>query len=459
MIASHTLSLARRKVEPSKLSWFRFGALADGVILTTDHGRWHHMPEAEFHALLAGEIEPGHPQYDALASKGFLRDQTSLDDVAATVRGRKRYVGVGPQLHILHTAGEDGARLGVETAKEILDHVMLSTAHQLELRVVAPPGTHDADLLAFLLQYGTEKNRYEGKGLTWRYVTDLASVPEAARSWLVDKKVVVQTRLDGPAALHDAQRTTGPDHATVRAAIAALHAAAATRSRSEWRVQADVHVGAANAHAPAEVVAELVDAGIRRVRLHPIAQGPNAINATTFRAFYAGFLDALLASEAAGAPIVDERTATLATRVLKSDAGSDVDMRSPSAAGLGVLVYDHQGQIFPCEAARALNGAGDDMFLLGKAGVLSYKDCMSHATLRTLAIASVIESLPGFADHWSTPWCGVDPVAAYAETGDLFARPHGFSDAGFQFAQIGVFFERLLEANAETLATLGRWSA
>ena len=110
MIDTHTVSLPRRPVDAEKLGYFRFGALADGVILTTEHGRWHHLPPHTFRDLLAGRVEPGHAEYDALAAKGFLRDQLALDDMAAAIRNRRRYVGVGPVAHQIQLADDQGAR-------------------------------------------------------------------------------------------------------------------------------------------------------------------------------------------------------------------------------------------------------------------------------------------------------------------------------------------------------------
>jgi hypothetical protein len=459
VIDTHTVSLPRRPVDAEKLGYFRFGALAGGIILTTDHGRWHHLSEADFRALLAGSLEPGHAEYDALAAKGFLRDQLALDDMAAAIRSRRRYVGVGPVLHTLQLANAAGERLSVETGKDVLDHVMLSTSHALELQLVAPAGTWDGDLLMFLLQYGTEKNRYEGKTITWKLVTDLANLPEKADAWLVDKRVVVRARFDGPAGLHDAQRawSGAAEHATVSANIARLHALAATRNRDELRVEADVVVGAANAPHPEQVAQALVDAGVRKAVLQPRLQGEGAIDLAAWSAFADGFIGACAAHTRAGHTLVDVHTATVLTRALRAEPGAAVAWRSPSAAGLGQLVYDVHGHIFPSEAALRMHADGDDMFLLGKAGVLSYKDCVAHPTLRTLAVASTIESLPGFADHWAAPFCGVDPTSAFAATGDLFARTTSPADVAAQLAAVGVVFQRLVQATDADLAALAKW--
>lgn len=457
MTTTHTARVPRRPLDAEKLGYFRFGAFADGVLLTNDEGRWHHLSADDFRAWIAGGIEAGHAEYDNLAAKGFIREVLSLDEIASTVRARKRYIGIGPSRHVLHLGDATGARLGIDAAKDILDHAMLSTSAALEFTLAAPAGTYDADLLAFIVQYGVEKNRYEGKALTWILRTDLANLPEKADAWLVDKRFVVQVRFDGPAAAHDAQSEhagTAP-HATVAAAIARLHATAATKGKADWRVQALVTVGQGNVGDPAGVLAALTEAGIRRFRLQPLLHGEGAITPEAFGTFYASILDGLLAAVDAGTPLIEDLTGILTLRALRAEPGAEVDARSPTGSGLGQLVYDHHGHIFPSESALPLHAEGDELFLLGKAGVISYKDCMAHPTLRTLAVASILECLPGFADHWSTPFTGVDPVATYAGSGDLFPKLGLTPEITAQQAMLSSIFGRLV-ADAGNASTLGR---
>ena len=168
MIDTHTVSLPRRPVDAEKLGYFRFGALADGVILTTEHGRWHHLPPHTFRDLLAGRVEPGHAEYDALAAKGFLRDQLALDDMAAAIRNRRggeNGVGRGER-GVEHAIGEDeieeaGAgdfdlretRVGGEARGDLFGEGARiglgglgggQRAVRLELREVGPVGDLDA---------------------------------------------------------------------------------------------------------------------------------------------------------------------------------------------------------------------------------------------------------------------------------------------------------------------------
>ncbi len=460
--ASHTLSLPRQPVDAERLSWLRFGSLGGGVLLTNDQGRWHHVSSEDFRAFLAGTLPEGHATLESLAAKGFVRERVSLDEAAHTLRARKRFVGVGPTLHLVHLSGPQGP-IAVDTAKDVLDHIMLSTAHALELRLIAP-GAVDADLISFLLQYGTEKNRYEGKGLAWRLFADPGALTPTAESLLHDKRIQLVVRLDGPAALHDAQRdadATVPsgDHATTRATLARLAAAGSARSRTEWKPSAEVFVAAANVGQPEAVLAELIDAGIRRFRLQPVFSGAHAITPEDFRAFYDVFLAGLVGAIRSGEALVEDHTHTLLTRALRPEHGPDVETRAPCGQGMGMLVYDAQGRIFPSESARRLADDGDELFLLGTAGVVSYKDCMAHPTLRTLALSSIVECLPGFSDHWSAPFCGVDPTAAYAATGDLFPRLHESPEVRAEQGMLEALFLTLLSANAETLAAFQRHTA
>lgn len=454
MTTTHTVPVKPHDVDAESLGYFRFGPLADGFIVTTETGKWHHLDADAFSAFLKGEIAEDDELFSELSGKGFLRDTQDLDAMAGGLRARKRFVGLGPSLHVIHLVDEHGT-LSVDTAKHIVDHAMLSTASAMEFRFLAGDRI-ELDTLKFIHQYATEKNRYEGKTLTYRVVSSLAELDEEATTWLIDKRFGVHTTFDGPAGLHDAQRdaTGAAPHATLVGSIGALHEYAGKKRREGWMVEADVHVGAANASDPAAVLAALDAHGVRRIRLRPLLTGPQAISAEAFSTFYEGFLAGLIEAAAGdGERIVEGTTGTLLHNILQSEANDDVEIRSPSGLGLGQLVYDTQGHMFPSETARTLS-AEDGMFLLGEAGVLSYQDCVTHPTLRTLALASLLETLPGFADDWATPFVGVDPVEAYAAHGDLFPRFPTSEQVGIQRAQVEILFSTLLGDDEDAAASL-----
>lgn len=438
MSTTAAVPVAGRPVKPELLSYFRFGSFADGVLLTTEQGEWQHLDQPSFRALLAGDLGADSPAYGPLASKGFFRDGLDLEGVASALRRRKKYVGIGPAVHILALA-EGDARLSVAVAKDILDFAMLSTSASLELRLLPGDAPLDMDLLAFLLQYGTEKNRYEGKTLSWRLDVDPARLTEEAATWLVDKRVRVRAPL-----------TAGPIGEDTAAGIRRVHEAAKAKRRDGLAVEAELTLDARTAAAAPSLPAALASHGITRVHLTPVVDGDHALSTDAWRAAYAAFIGAALATGS----VVEESAAVIAQRATRVDADADPDFRSPGGAGAARLAYDLEGRIFPGTLARTLEDP--EMFLLGRAGQTSYKEVTRHATQRALALASLLEALPGFSEHWATPFLGIDPLESFARTGDLFPRLPTDPHVGARLAQVEAVFAVLVRDDADA-AGLKAW--
>ena len=438
MSPNAVVSVAPRPVKPELLGYFRFGSFAGGVLLTTELGEWHYLDDASFHALLSGELGPESPAFGPLSSKGFFRDGLDLEGVASALRRRKKYVGIGPTLHVL-TLSEGDTRLSVAVAKDILDFAMLSTSASLEFRLLPGEQPLDMDLLAFLLQYGTEKNRYEGKTLSWRLDIDPARLTDEACTWLVDKRVRVRAPLHG---------ATVP--ADTAAGIQRVTDAAKAKRRDGVSVEATVSLDRTHAAGAAAIPAALAGFGISRVKLVPVVDGDHALTTDAWKTAYAEFLDAALAS----GTVVEESAAVIAQRATRVDADADPEFRSPGGAGAARLAYDMDGRIFP--GTLALKLEDPEMFLLGRAGQTSYKDVTRHATQRALALASLLEALPGFAEHWATPFLGVDPLESFARTGDLFPRLPTDPHVRARLAQVEAVFAVLVGEDARS-ASLRAW--
>jgi hypothetical protein len=436
-MTSLTASVTRLPVAADKLGYFRFGRLGEGWIVTNEHGEWHHFDDAGFRAFVAGDVDEAHPERDALAAKGFLRQGLDLEELAQSIRRRKRHVGGGPTVHALRLADGD-RRLAVEKAKDILDFAMLSTSAALELRLVPGDAPVDLDLLGFLVQYATEKNRYEGKALTWTIRVDPATLDDATVAWLADRRFELRAPMTA----------AGPSEVAA-AKITAFREAAAARKREGAVVAADVIVDASTLGALPALPDALAALGVKKLRVEPVVRGASAVDADTFAAAYREVLARLIGL---GAP-VEETAAAVVHLATQTEPGADVGLRSPSAGGL--VAYDLDGRILPSEAAVGLD---DDMFVLGTAGQTPYKEATTHATLRALTLASLLECLPGFADHWATPFLGVDPVRAFAATGDVFPKGPTTPEVRGLLAVVEAVFAVLVRGD-EPAARLRTWAS
>ena len=65
---------------------------------------------------------------------------------------------------------------------------------------------------------------------------------------------------------------------------------------------------------------------------------------------------------------------------------------------------------------------GDDYFLLGDVTTSTYEDLVNHPTVKTLAMSSLLDSLPSCHSCWNAPYCGVRPMHNYMQKKDLFGQ-------------------------------------
>jgi hypothetical protein len=86
------------------------------------------------------------------------------------------------------------------------------------------------------------------------------------------------------------------------------------------------------------------------------------------------------------------------------------------------VAYNYDGTVLPSDEARMVLAMGDPIFALGQVGTLTYDELVRHPTVKALAVASYVDSLPGCSTCWNAPWCGVRPLHNYMHTGDLFGQ-------------------------------------
>jgi hypothetical protein len=69
-----------------------------------------------------------------------------------------------------------------------------------------------------------------------------------------------------------------------------------------------------------------------------------------------------------------------------------------------------------------MHETGDDTFLLGRLGELTYRQMMGHPTVRSLVLATNIDSRPDCVNCAYNPFCGVDGVHTYKTQGSIAGR-------------------------------------
>lgn len=489
MTQRKTLSVTKRALDADKLGYFRYGTVRPGrTVVTNDAGEWSILSDAEFDALLAGELTAEHPRYLEFQEKGFVRQELDAELMATKVRRKKRFLGQGPHLHIIiatlrcnqsckycHASRTDMDRvdtdMSMETAKGAVDLAMQSTSPYINFEFTGGEPTVNMPVVKFVIEYSREKNRYERKALDHSIVTNMTYMTEENAEWLLANNVWVCTSLDGPEELHNwnrAWRKGGSAYENVIRWINYFNLRYVEMGLDPelYHVDALMTTTRKTLENWKELVDLYVSLGIRNIHIRPL--NPFGFAQKTWRVigytmdeyldFYSQVLDYILELNQQGIQIMEGTAATLLKKLLTPDDPNFVDIRSPIGSGTGQIAYSYDGKIYPSDEGRMVAGMGDDFFLIGKVGESSYQDVVGHPTNRALALASILDGLPQCNNCWNAPFCGVRPLHNYMNDRDLFGQRPQTPKCKEHMTLVRLLLDRLDQDSDGTIeTTFRRW--
>jgi His-Xaa-Ser system radical SAM maturase HxsB len=488
-MASRTVRVVRLPLAEEKLGFFRYGEVGGKKVVTNDAGAWHLLDEQSFQDLLAGRVVAGHRDYEALRDKGFLRDGLSTDELAARIARKKRFLGVGPHLHIVittlrcnqsckycHASRTNMDRvdtdMSLETAKKVVDHAMQSSSPYINFEFQGGEPTVNMPVIRFVVEYSREKNKYENKQLAHSLVTNMTYMTEENAEWLIRNDVLVCTSLDGPEELHNWNRTwkQGQNaYASVRKWIDYFNRRYVELGRDPqlWHVDALMTTSRRTFDFGKQVVDLYAELGMHTIFLRPLNPYGFALDtwqkigytADEYLAFYRATLDYIIEKNLAGTEIVEGTAAVFLNKLLTPDDPNFVDIRSPCGAGTGQIAYNFDGRLYTCDEARMTAAMGNELFQIGEAGVTSYRDAYTHPTVKAMAVASIQDSLPHCETCWNEPFCGVCPMHNYMVGGDLFGQRPNSPKCKEHYTIASLLLERLAnDSDGKIEKIFRRWT-
>jgi His-Xaa-Ser system radical SAM maturase HxsB len=439
------------------------------------------LQSEDFDDFVASRLAPNSPAFQCLEARHFLcTGEPPVTFLAVQLRTRKRYVFEGPALHMFvptlrcdhrclycqvspRRPHERGYDMSVETAAHAVDRVFESSAPALTIELQGGEAALRWDLVHYIVELAERRNDAVGKPLRFVLTTTLHLLTDNMLRYCRDHRIDLSTSLDGPAFIHDAQRPNPSRDGFDRTTRAIARARDVV---GPDRVSALTTITRHSLRFPHEIVDCYVEHGFSAISLRPLSpygfavRGWNKLGYTPqeFLRFYREAFDYILAINQSGTYLEEETARMLLAHVLTPFPTGYVDLRSPTGAGFGALIYNYDGKVYAADEGRMLAEMGDERFCLGDVRQSLFELLRSPA-MQWIAATGLAEALPGCADCAFVPYCGADPVFHTATADDPVGhRP----TSAFCRRQTGLFhllFEYLHAAEPRVMRTFMAWLA
>jgi len=467
--------------------FFRFRQVGDRYVITNVAGDFLLLDADELARVAAGDVPADSTLHRRLAERGFVRAEVDVPGLAARLRERKRFLHYGPNLHILvvtlrcnqtcvychasrRTMDAVETDMTRETAEKAVDAVLSTTNPSVTIEFQGGEPLASFDVVRHVVDYALERNQRAGKELGFALVSNLSLMDEGKLSWLLEHRVQVCTSVDGPAALHDRQRTLPGGSAFERAShwIRRINAEYAERGLDPtlYHVEALLTTTRNSLGMWKEIVDAYVDLGCRALFLRPLdpfgfvdRSGPRiSVEPREFLAFYRQAVDYMLELNAKGVEVLERFAAIFLTKILCGTDPDYLDIRSPCGAGIGQVAYNYDGRVFTCDEGRMLAEQGDDAFCIGHLDSDSYRQLVGHPMVRAAAIASNLDGQPDCSACAYNPYCGVCPAHNRKTQGTVFGRMRESALCAVHMGIQDYLFEKISLDDERTMRTFRQWT-
>lgn len=460
----------------------------DGVFVVTNaQGDFILLTREEFKGFVEGTIEPGTEMYERLKRGNFLRAEFDVPAAVERLKRRKRFLQHGPNLHMLvvtlrcnetcvycHASRAEMSAthtdMSKETAEQAVDFILQTPSPYVTIEFQGGEPLVNFPVVRHVIEYARERNQEVGKYLEFTMVSNLALMDEEKLAFLLDHKVQICTSIDGPEHLHDKQRKLVGGSAFKAAVhwIKRINEAYGQRGLdpSLYHVEALLTTTREALTRGREIVDTYAELGCRALFLRPV--DPFGFMEKTgakveypreeYLRFYRDTTDYIIEKNLQGTQILERYAAIFLTKILTGEDPNFLDIRSPSGAGIGAIAYNYDGLVFAGDEARMLHETGDDTFLLGRLGALTWNQLVSHPTLRALVLASNLDARPDCVNCAYNPYCGVCPVHTYKTQGSLVGRMRESTVCAVHKGIQDYLFTKIRRNDPGTMEVFRRWT-
>lgn len=453
------------------------------VLLVNEVGEFTFLPRDLFAKFIGKTLDREDSCYRTLKARHFLLDTPSnvpIELLATKYRTKKSFLQGFVKLHLfvvtlrcehscsycqVSRVGESRSRFDMseETARRAVELLFRSPSPALKVEFQGGEPLLSFDRIRQIVELVEATNESEGREIEFVIATNLALLTDQILSFCKEHSILLSTSLDGPEAVHNANRSRKGNDSH---ALVLRNLAYAREALGRDRVSAVMTTTRLSLEHPREIVDEYVRLGFDSIFLRAISPYGYAVKTgealryetEQFVVFYKEALARIIEVNRSGIEFVETYAQILLSKILTPFANGYVDLQSPAGAGLGVVAYNYDGDVYASDEARMLAEMGDHSFRLGNVHESSYEEIFGGDVLRALAASSILESMPGCCDCAFLPYCGSDPIFHYRTQGDAVGHRPTSAFCAKNMAIIRHLFELLRSGDQFVRDLLTRWA-
>lgn len=465
---------------------FRFDRRQNGDYLVTNEvGEFLNLSPDNFHAFTSHRAKPEETFYRDLKAKHFLSDNQSsahLELLASKYRTKKSFLDGFTKLHIFVTSlrcnqscpycqvsrqGNDADKGVFDMRPEVLQRsvelMLASPAPRITMEFQGGEPLVNFDLVKEAVRICKSLNASIGKEIDYVLCTNLSMLEDEHLDFCKEHELLISTSLDGPEFLHDSNRPMnngGPSHAVVTKNIRRAQEALGIQSVSALMTTTKNTLNHSQAIVDEYLRMNLGSLFLRDLNPFGFAVKTSAsigYGSDDFIRFYIEVLNYIISINRAGKTFSEVYASMILSKMLTPWPIGFVDLQSPSGAGVGVVLYNYDGNVYASDEGRMLAEVGDYTFRLGNVLEDNYRALFFGNTMQRIAAASCNEALAGCSDCAYQTYCGADPVRHYRTQGDIYGHRPSSTYCRKNMAIIKHLFNLVLEADSDLERIFWAW--
>src|SRR6266478_5125902 len=462
---------------------FRFRRLKDkSELLVNECGEFIAAPAGTAAQVVRKQLGPTDPLYALLKAKHFIYDDYSsplLDVLASKYRTKFDFISGSTKLHIFvvtlrcdhschycqvsrQTVNKGEFDMPKDVATAAVDRMLESPSRHITLELQGGEPLLAFDTIKYIVSIAKPGAAQRSKELDIVITSNLAFLTDDILEYCREHSIKLSTSLYGPEFIHNANRPR-PTGDSYQVAVEGIKRA--RRSLGSHQVAALMTTTQLSLQHPIEIIDEYVRQSFHTIFLRPISPYGFAVKSASktgyemgaFLEFYQTGLKHILDINRRGYNLVEIYTKILLQKILTPEGTGYVDLQSPCGAGLNVLVYNYDGDVYATDESRMLAEMGDHTFRLGNVRTHSRKDIFSGDAFLNLSSASCNQALNGCSDCALQTYCGSDPIFNYATQGDVYGNRSTSDFCGRNMAVIKYLFEMISLQDSEIMRIFFAW--